>query len=70
MSSIVISPKVIDTVKALPESERKAIVEALAFDIFLGHNPDEILTPFQALLYTMIRRYVSRDSYRANSRAV
>lgn len=64
-TSIIITPHVVNTVKALPESDRKAIVEALAADILLGVNPDDVLSPFQSILYSMIKFYVERDSVRA-----
>lgn len=64
-STIIITPHVVNTVKSLPESDRKAIVEALAADILLGVNPDEVLSPFQSILYSMIKFYVERDSVRA-----
>lgn len=65
-SPIVISSKVIDSVKALPESDRNVIVAALAEDLILGCNPESKLSPFQAMLYTAIHYYVCRDSVRAS----
>ncbi len=60
-NSVYFSSRVIDTVKALPESERSAISAALASEYILGVNPDDHLTPYQSILYTMIRAYVERD---------
>lgn len=64
--SVIISQHVINTVKSLPEADRKAIAEALAAEVLLGENPDTRLTPFQAMLYTMIKFYVDRDTNRQN----
>lgn len=62
--SVIISQHVINTVKSLPEADRRAIAEALAAEIILDENPDSRLTPFQAMLYTMIKFYVDRDTNR------
>lgn len=61
----VISDHVIETIKALPTEEREAVSRALALELFAGGNPEEILTPFQAMLYSVIRYHVKRDTERA-----
>ncbi len=63
-SAMIITPHVVNTIKSLPESERKAIADALASELLLGSDPDEMLTPFQAMLYSIIRYYVKRDTER------
>ena len=63
-SSIIINPHVINSVRSLPESDRRAIVNALAEDLLLGYSPEEKLSPFQAVIYMAIHYYVCRDSMR------
>jgi len=62
--SIVISQHVINTINALPQEERVAIVGALAGEMILGAKLDDELTPLQTMLYQMIRDYIRRDSHR------
>ncbi len=64
-ASVVFSSHVINSVKALPESDRRAIANALAGEFLLGLDPDEELTPFQSMLYTIMQFYIKRDSNRA-----
>lgn len=60
--SVYLSPRVINTIKSLPDVEREAITSALASEFILGIEPsDDSLTPFQNILYMMIRSYVQRD---------
>lgn len=60
--AVIFSQRVIDTLKSLPTSEREIISSALASEFLLGVSPsEESLTPFQTILYTMIRTYVERD---------
>ena len=70
LQSIVISNHVLETIKSLPLGEREMITNALAADLFLGKNPDDVLSPFHAMVYSVIRYYVRRDSERAGSRDV
>lgn len=63
-SSVILSSHVINTIKALSETDRKAIALAIAEDFVLGGNPEDSLSPFQAMLYTIISYYVKRDSVR------
>ncbi|MCM1484205.1 MAG: hypothetical protein NC043_07700 [Muribaculaceae bacterium] len=60
-TTIVFSERVLSTINALPTSERSAISSALTAEFILGRNPDDCLSPLQAILYTMIRSYVKRD---------
>lgn len=62
--NIVISQHVINTIQALPESERTSITQALACDLILGQDPCEMLSPFQSILYSIIRYYVKKDTQR------
>ena len=66
-ASVVFSGHVINSVKALPESDRRAIANALAGEFLLGLNPDDELTPFQSMLYTIMQFHIKRDSTRAQS---
>ncbi len=60
--SVYFSQRVISTIKSLPEVEREAISTALASEFLLGVAPDDnSLTPFQSIIYTMIRTYVEHD---------
>lgn len=62
--TMVITPHVVDTINSLPADERGAISSALAQEFILGRDPSETLTPFQTMVYAMIRSYVSRDTRR------
>lgn len=58
----VISSRVLETINALPSEERVIISNALAGELLLGNNPVESLSPFHAMIYSMIRYYVKKDS--------
>lgn len=60
--SIVISPRVISTIQALPYDDRIAVVSALAGELILGQNPGANLSPMETMLYQMILSYVRHDS--------
>lgn len=61
-NSIVISPRVIDTINSLSEADRNPITNALTMEFILGCNPDATLTPSQQIIYSVIRFYVTHDS--------
>lgn len=63
-TTIVITPNVINTINALPVEERLAITAALASELILGKESASSLTPVQAMVYSMIKDYVYRDSER------
>lgn len=63
-SAIVITPNVINTINSLPVDERLAITAALAGELFLGKEAASTLTPVQAMIFSMIKDYVSRDTER------
>lgn len=65
-SNIIITPRVIETIQRLPVNERRAISMALANDIFLGLDPQDSLSPYQTIIYTLIRDYVTRATLRQN----
>ncbi len=62
--TIVITPNVINTINALPTEERLAITAALASELILGKESASSLTPVQAMVFSMIKDYVDRDTER------
>lgn len=62
---IFISPRVINTINSLPETDRKAIAEAITGELILG-NASADLTPMQSLVFAIIRRYVDHDTRTLN----
>ncbi len=62
--SILLSPRVINTIKSLPEGDSATIARALADEMLFG-APTFELTPVQQIALTMIRDYVIRDTRRA-----
>ena len=65
-ASVVFSSYVINSVRALPETDRRAIANAIAGEFLLGTNPDDELSPFQSMLYTIMQYYIKRDTNRAH----
>lgn len=61
--SIVLSPKVINTIKSLPREEGATLARALADEMLFG-APTFELTPVQQIALAMIRDYVIRDTRR------
>lgn len=61
---IIITSRVVETIKSLPVKEREKISNALAQELILGEDPRSSLTPIQGILYAMIRFYVRSDSER------
>lgn len=59
------SPRAEKAIRNLPESDRNAIVSALKAEYLFGANPDEMLTPVQAILYCIIKSYIDRDLAKA-----
>ncbi len=57
-----VSPHVINTINALPASERSAICSALSCEFILGEDPQQLLNPVEYMIYSVIRFYVKRDS--------
>jgi len=64
-TSVFISSHVIESIRALPDTDRQAVAMALVNEMLLGLNPDDSLTPFQAMLYSIIQFHVRRDSARS-----
>lgn len=65
-TSVIISPRVIDTINSLQPEDRTPISNALSMEFILGQNPEAILTPMQNIIYAVIRFYVTQDTKRNN----
>lgn len=63
-STIVLSNRVINTIKSLPEGDSTVIARALADEMLFG-APTIELTPVQQIALAMIRHNVIRDTRRA-----
>ncbi len=61
-NAIVISERVLCTIQSLPEGERKAIFNAFVCDEIYKIERDSSLSPFQEMLYAIIKDYINRDS--------
>ena len=68
--SILISPRVINTINSLPEDERIAVVTAFVGDMIMGAKVEDSLTPIQTMLYAVIKSYVQRDSLQYNNKQI
>ena len=68
--SILISPRVINTINSLPEDERIAVVSAFVGDMIMGVRVEDSLTPIQTMLYAVIKSYVQRDSLQYNNKHI
>lgn len=66
--AIVITPNVINTLRALPMEERLNVASALAGEMLLGVGVATDLEPDQGLVYAILRNYVEQASARYNSR--
>lgn len=61
-STFTISPRVIDTISSLPMHDRDVITTALARELILGQDVTPSLSPMQAIVYAIVRFYVTQDS--------
>lgn len=61
--SIILSPRVINTIKSLPADDSVVLARALVDEMLFG-APTFELTPVQQIAFAMIRDYVIRDSRR------
>lgn len=61
-NSVIISPRVINTINSLQSEDRIPITNALSMEFILGNNPEHTLTPNQQIIYAVIRFYVNHDS--------
>lgn len=57
------SPRVLDTINSLPDTDRKAIAAAIAGEFILGTDSSADLTPLQNLVFAIIRQYVKHDTH-------
>ncbi len=61
-NSIVISPRVLSTINALQEDEKRAIFGAFISDNITKTAREIALTPLQEMIYAMISDYIQRDT--------
>lgn len=64
--TIVITPHVLNTLRALPLEERLSVASALAGEMLLGAGRCSNLTPEEDMIYSIIRFYVNQASERYN----
>lgn len=64
-NSVVIPSNVLSRVKYLPESDRQVITNALIEEYIHGANPEDMLSPFQAMICLFMKYYIKRDSARS-----
>lgn len=65
---IVITPHVINTLRALPLDERLNVASALAGEMLLGAQIDN-LEPIEDMIYSILRFYIQKDSVKYNRQA-
>lgn len=61
--SLILSSRVIKSLRTLPVEDRNAITTAIISEFIGKENPEGCLTPFQSMLYSMIRWYVEHDNF-------
>lgn len=66
-TSVIISPRVINTINSLSAADRGPISNALSMEFILGQDPGKTLTPMQNMVYAIIRYYVRQDTWRGGS---
>lgn len=66
--NIVFTPHVINTLRALPVNERLNIASALAGEILLGTEIND-LEPIESMIYSILRFYIRQDSMRLAGKA-
>ena len=66
--TIVITPNVINTLRALPVEARMSVASALAGEMLLGAGVCNDLSPEEDMIYQILRFYVNQASARYNRR--
>ncbi len=66
--NIVFTPHVINTLRALPVNERLNIASALAGELLLGAEIND-LEPIETMIYSILRFYIKQDSNRLGAPA-
>lgn len=61
--AIVITPHVINTLRALPFDERLNVASALASEMLLGADAGQ-LEPVENMIFSILRFYIQQDSSR------
>lgn len=69
-ASVIISPRVINTIQSLSDADRGAISNAISMEFILGQDPIDTLTPTQNMIYSIIRFYVNQDTTRESRGSV
>ncbi len=69
-NSIVISPRVLSTINALPDGEKRAIFGAFISDNITKTEREITLSPLQEMVYAMISDYIQRDTAQYESSRV
>ncbi len=67
-TSVVFTPNVLNTLRALPYEERMSVASALAGELLLGAGPCNDLEPEESMIYEILRFYINRDSARYNGK--
>lgn len=57
------SQRVLNTINALPDSDRQAIAHAITGEFILGAESAISLTPLQSLVFAIVRQYVEHDTH-------
>lgn len=64
VDSILLSSSVLNTISALPDNERKAVLNAFVCDEIFRVERDIKLSPLQEILYAVIKDYIKRDTHK------
>lgn len=60
-SSVLFPDSVLNRVKYLPDADRRAIFDAFEGEMRYNRNPNDTLSPFQAMLYSFVKFYINRE---------
>lgn len=60
-SSVLFPDSVLNRVKYLPDADRRAIFDAFEGEMLYNRNPNDTLSPFQAMLYSFVKFYINRE---------
>lgn len=65
--SFVITPRVLNTINALPEAIKLDVVMAIAGEMLLGLKVENEMSAENMLVYSVIKDYIIRDTHKALS---
>lgn len=60
--SMMFPDSVLNRVKYLPEADRRVIFDALEGEMLYNRDPNDILSPFQAVVYSFVKLYINRET--------